>query len=137
MHFISIASDNYSPASHQKIWYDLDLDYPWLPHQGRAIPLREIVSVLASNSSDYTKANVLYGVCENTGLVTMYDEKVALPMSEFTAHTSLLILGICFLIEVGTIYVDVGMYKKVVMSLDTKIPYIVRLCQLADFGYQL
>ena len=67
----------------------------------------------------------------------MYDEKVVLPMSEFKAHTSLLIIGICFLIKVGTIYVDVGMYKKLVMSLDTKIPYIVRLCQLADFGYQL
>ena len=26
-HFISVASDNYLPASHQKIWYDLDLNY--------------------------------------------------------------------------------------------------------------
>jgi len=137
MHFISIASDNYSPASHQKIWYNLDLNYLWPPHQGRAIPLREILSVLASDSSDYTKANLLYRVCENTGLITTYDEKVVLPTSEFKAHTSLLILGLCFLVEVGTLYVDISMYKKLVMSLDSKIPYIVCVCQLADFKYQL
>jgi len=45
MQFISIASDNYLPASHQKIRYNLDLDYLWLPHQGRPIPLGEILSV--------------------------------------------------------------------------------------------
>ena len=137
MHFISVASDNYLPASHQKIWYDLDLDYLWPPHQGRSIPLGEILSVLASDSGDYTKANLLYGVCENTGLVTTYDEKVVLPMSKFKAHTSLLILGLCFLVEVSTLYVNIGMYKKLVMSLDSEIPYIVRVCQLADFEYQL
>ena len=135
MHFISVASDNYSPASHQKIWYDLDLDYLWPPHQGRAIPLGVILSVLMSDSSDYTKANLLYGVCENSGLITMYDEKVVLPTSEFKAHTSLLILGLCFLI--GTIYKDIGTYKKLVMSIGTKIPYIVWVHQLADFEYQL
>ena len=58
MHFISVASDNYLPASHQKIWYDLDLDYLWLPHQGRSIALGEILLVLVSDSSDYTKANL-------------------------------------------------------------------------------
>ena len=137
MHFISIASDNYLPASHQKIWYNLDLDYLWLPHQGRPIPLREILSVLASDSSDYTKANLLYGVCKNTGLVTTYDEKVVLPTSEFKAHTSLLILGLCFLVEVGTLYVNIGTYKKLVTSLDSEIAYIVRVCQLIDFEYQL
>jgi len=88
MHFISVASDKYSPAIHQKIWYDLDLNYLWPPHQGRSIPLGEILLVLASNSGDYTKANLLYGVCEITSLFTMYDEKVVLPMSEFKAHTS-------------------------------------------------
>jgi len=133
MHFIGIASVNYSPASHQKIWYDLDLNYLWLPHQGRAIPLGEILSVLTSNSSDFTKANLLYGICENTGLITMYDEKVVLPTFEFKAHTSLLILGLWFLIEVSTIFVDVSMYKKLVMSIDTKIPYIIWVHQLADF----
>ena len=81
--------------------------------------------VLTSDSSDYTKANLLYRVCENTGLVTMYNEKVVLPASEFKAHTSLLILGLCFLVEVGTLYVDIGMYKKLVMSIDIMIPYIV------------
>ena len=93
--------------------------------------------MLASDSGDYTKANLLYGVCENTGLITTYDEKVVLPTSEFKAHTSLLILGLCFLVEVSTLYVDVGMYKKLVTSLDSKIPYIVRVCQLANFEYQL
>ena len=101
------------------------------------IPLREILSVLASDSGDYTKANLLYRVCKNTGLVTMYDEKVVLPVSEFKAHTSLLILGLCFLVEVGTLYINIGTYKKLVMSLDSEIPYIVRVCQLADFEYQL
>ena len=115
----------------------MELDYLWPPHQGRPIPLREILSVLASNSGDYTKANLLYGVCENTGLVTTYDEKVVLPTSEFKAHTSLLILGLCFLIEVGTLYVDIGTYKKLVTSLDSEIPYIVRVRQLADFEHQL
>ena len=137
MHFISIVSNNYLPASHQKIWYNLDHDYLWLPHQGRSIPLGEILLVLTSDSSDYTKANLLYGVCENTSLVTMYDEKVVLPTSEFKAHTSLLILGLCFLIEVGTLYINIGTYKKLVMSLDSKIPYIVWVRQLANFEYQL
>ena len=135
--FISVASDNYLPASHQKIWYDLDLNYLWLPHKGRAIPLGKILSVLTSNSGNYTKANLLYGVCENTGLVTTYDEKVVLPASKFKAHTSLLMLGLCFLIEVGTLYINVGTYKKLVMSLDSKIPYIIWVCQLTDFEYQL
>ena len=58
-------------------------------------------------------------------------------MSEFKAHTSLLILGLCFFIEVGTLYLDIGMYKKLVMSLDSEIPYIVWVCQLTDFEYQL
>jgi len=136
-HFISVASDNYLPASHQKIWYDLDLDYLWLPHKGRAIPLGEILLVLASDSGNYTKANLLYGVCENAGLITTYDEKVVLPASEFKAHTSLLILGLCFLIEVSTFYIDIGMYKELVTSLDSKTPYIIRVRQLADFEYQL
>jgi len=139
-HFISVASDNYLPASHQKIWYDLDLDYLWPPHQGRSIPLREILSVLTSDSSNYTKANLLYGVCENTGLITpvlLLCTKVVLPASEFKAHTSLLILGLCFLVEVGTLYVNIGMYKKLVTSLDSKIPYIIRVHQLANFEYQL
>ena len=136
-YFISVASDNYLPASHQKIWYNLDLNYLWPPHKGRSIPLGEILSVLASDSGDYTKANLLYGVCENTSLITTYNEKVVLPASEFKAHTSLLILGLCFLVEVGTLYVDVGTYKKLVMSLDSEIPYIVRVRQLADFEHQL
>ena len=93
--------------------------------------------MLASDTGDYTKANLLYGVCENTGLITTYDEKVVLPTSKFKAHTSLLILGLCFLVDVGTIYVDIGMYKKLVMSIDTKIPYIIWVCQLTDFEYQL
>ena len=50
---------------------------------------------------------------------------MVLPTSEFKAHTSLLILGLCFLIEVSTIYIDIGMYKKLVMSIDIMIPYIV------------
>ena len=78
MQFISVASDNYSPAGHQKIWYELDLDYLWPPHKGRAIPLGEILLVLMSHS-DYTKANLLYGVCENTSLITTYDEKWCYP----------------------------------------------------------
>ena len=137
MHFIGISSDNYSPASHQKIWYDLDLHFLWLPHQGRAIPLGKILLVLTSDSSDYTKANLLYGVCKNMGLLTTYDEKVVLPASEFKAHTSFLILGLCFLIEVGMNYVDVSTYKKLVMSIDTEIPYIVWGHQRTDFEYQL
>jgi len=91
-------------------------------HQGRAIPLGEILSVLTSDSSDYTKANLLYGVWENTSLITTYNKQVVPPMSEFKAHTSLLILGLCFFVEVNTIYVDVSTYKKLVTSIDTKIP---------------
>ena len=135
--FISIASDNCSPTSHQKILYNLDLNYLWPPHQGRPIPLGEILSVLTSDRSDYTKANLLYGVCKNTGLITTYDKKVVLPMSKFKAHTSLLILGLCFLIEVGTLYINVGTYKTLVTSLDSEIPYIIWVHQLTDFEYQL
>ena len=97
----------------------------------------EILSVLASDGGDYTKANLLYGVCENTSLITTYNEKVVLPTSEFKAHTSLLILGLCFLIEVSTLYIDIGTYKKLVTSLDSEIPYIVWVRQLANFEYQL
>jgi len=82
MHFISVASDNYSPASHQKIWYNLDLNYLWPSHQERAIQQGEILLVLASDSSDYIRASLLYRVCENTGLITTYDKKVVLPTSK-------------------------------------------------------
>ena len=60
-----------------------------------------------------------------------------LPASKFKAHTSLLILGLCFLVEVGKLYVDIGTYKKLVTTLDSEIPYIIQVCQLADFEYQL
>jgi len=46
-------------------------------------------------------------------------------------------LGLCFLVEVSTIYVDISMYKKLVTSIDTMILYIIWVHQLANFEYQL
>ena len=133
MHFISLACDNCSLASHHKIWYDLELDFQWPSHQGRAITLQELLMVLASDSGDYPKANLLYGVCENTSLVTTYNKKVVLPASKSKMHISFLVLGLCFLVEVGTINVDIGIYKKLMILLVLMILYISWVHQLADF----
>jgi len=64
-------------------------------------------------------------------IVTMCHEKFMLPCSEFTMH------AVCFLIEVATIYVEQGMFHKLMTTVDACIPYIKHVHWLTDIEHYL
>jgi len=136
MHFISIASGHYSPASHQKMWYDLDLDYLWPPHQEEPYHLEKSCWCLHPIVLITPRPIYIWSLWKHPSHYYVWQKEV-LPTCKFKAHAHLHILGLSFLVEVGTIYIDVSMYKKLVMSIDTMIPYIIHVQQLTDFEYQL
>jgi len=73
---------------------------------------------LGSNSANYININLLYGICERDSVFTTNGKNA------FGLFPNLKpIMSNCtrasFFIEVGTIYEEIQMYNKLMMSLDT------------------
>ena len=108
--FISVAGELYSPKSQYILKPFTFNPQGSLRTSPRAVPLGEILAVLASNILEPGFANLLYGISTCDRVPYTYDGQVKLPTPTFRAHTDILFLGLSFLVEVGVLEVDLGSY---------------------------
>ena len=91
--------------------------WPWIPlvftHWSSDPSRRDHIAVLGSNCTNYAYINLLY---------------------IWHVQKATYTLGLSFLIEAGTIHIELGMFNKLMMSVNTSIPCIEWVHQLIDFS---
>lgn len=110
LHFVALASNDYQVDYLRRVFspkYKTGTNLV----DCRLVPFGEIFAVFGENRASPIYKSLLYGTVVAHGRSYTADGRTCLPDSILRTHSTILILALAFLVELGLLHLEVGTYK--------------------------